>query len=205
MGGSAVGPCTALRPHPGKPIGCGVRVVNVEDALMQKIRSLDNLVDELAKGMAMEKVVRAQRSESPPRGSKPAQPVLRRHRVPPALPAAWPTWRHWWGTWAPLGESTAGRSRSPAHLDDLPPRSRDPPRAYRPPGLLLVDERPRVGRKAWAGDGTEVVAARLDVQRAVRDALRGVLDFSGVKVDVLLAGDERVRGAGLTRPARIAP
>ena len=37
---------------------CGVRVENVEDPLMQKIRYLDKLVDELAKGKAMEKVLR---------------------------------------------------------------------------------------------------------------------------------------------------
>ncbi len=36
----------------------GVRVENVEDPLMQKIRYLDKLVDELAKGRPMEKVLR---------------------------------------------------------------------------------------------------------------------------------------------------
>jgi hypothetical protein len=38
---------------------CGVRVEDVEDPLMQKIRYLDKLVDELAKGKAMEKILRA--------------------------------------------------------------------------------------------------------------------------------------------------
>lgn len=38
---------------------CGVRVENIDDPLMQKIRYLDKLVDELAKGKAMEKVLRA--------------------------------------------------------------------------------------------------------------------------------------------------
>jgi hypothetical protein len=38
---------------------CGVRVQEIEDPLMQKIRYLDKLVDELAKGKAMEKVLRA--------------------------------------------------------------------------------------------------------------------------------------------------
>ncbi|GAA2502124.1 DUF2200 domain-containing protein [Terrabacter carboxydivorans] len=38
---------------------CGVRVEDVEDPLMQKIRYLDKLVDELAKGRAMAKVLRA--------------------------------------------------------------------------------------------------------------------------------------------------
>lgn len=38
---------------------CGVRVENVDDPLMQKIRYLDKLVDELAKGKAMEKVLRS--------------------------------------------------------------------------------------------------------------------------------------------------
>lgn len=37
---------------------CGVRVEDVEDPLMRKIRYLDKLVDELAKGKAMEKVLR---------------------------------------------------------------------------------------------------------------------------------------------------
>lgn len=38
---------------------CGVRVENVDDPLMQKIRYLDKLVDELAKGKSIEKVLRA--------------------------------------------------------------------------------------------------------------------------------------------------
>ena len=38
---------------------CGVRVEDVEDPLMQKIRYLDKLVDELAKGKPMEKILRA--------------------------------------------------------------------------------------------------------------------------------------------------
>ncbi len=37
---------------------CGVRVEEVEDPLMQKIRYLDKLVDELARGKAMDKVLR---------------------------------------------------------------------------------------------------------------------------------------------------
>jgi hypothetical protein len=38
---------------------CGVRVENIDDPLMQQIRYLDKLVDELAKGKPMEKVLRA--------------------------------------------------------------------------------------------------------------------------------------------------
>ena len=38
---------------------CGIRVEEIEDPLMQKIRYLDKLVDELAKGKAMEKVLRS--------------------------------------------------------------------------------------------------------------------------------------------------
>jgi hypothetical protein len=38
---------------------CGVRVENVEDPLMQKIRYLDKLVDELARGKPMEKILRS--------------------------------------------------------------------------------------------------------------------------------------------------
>src|SRR5688572_15329510 len=38
---------------------CGVRVQEIEDPLMRKIRYLDKLVDELAKGKAMEKILRS--------------------------------------------------------------------------------------------------------------------------------------------------
>jgi hypothetical protein len=41
-----------------KGVVCGVRVEEVEDPLMRKIRYLDKLVDELAKGKAMEKILR---------------------------------------------------------------------------------------------------------------------------------------------------
>ncbi len=37
---------------------CGVRVEQIDDPLMQKLRYLDKLVDELARGKAMEKVLR---------------------------------------------------------------------------------------------------------------------------------------------------
>jgi hypothetical protein len=50
----------AIHPHASliKGVVCGVRVEEVEDPLMQKIRYLDKLVDELAKGKAMEKILR---------------------------------------------------------------------------------------------------------------------------------------------------
>ena len=38
---------------------CGIRVEEIEDPLMQKIRYLDKLVDELAKGKSMDKILRA--------------------------------------------------------------------------------------------------------------------------------------------------
>lgn len=49
-----------LHPHASLITGliCGVRVEEVEDPLMQQIRYLDKLVDELAKGKTMEKVLR---------------------------------------------------------------------------------------------------------------------------------------------------
>lgn len=37
---------------------CGVRVEDIEDPIMQEIRYLDKLIDELAKGKAMEKILR---------------------------------------------------------------------------------------------------------------------------------------------------
>jgi hypothetical protein len=51
----------SLNPHASLITGlvCGVRVEDVEDPLMQKIRYLDKLVDELAKGKSMDKVLRA--------------------------------------------------------------------------------------------------------------------------------------------------
>ncbi|MEQ6438215.1 DUF2200 domain-containing protein [Comamonas sp. w2-DMI] len=50
----AIHPNTALI----KGVVCGVRVEDVPDPLMQKIRYLDKLIDELAKGKAMEKILR---------------------------------------------------------------------------------------------------------------------------------------------------
>lgn len=41
-----------------KGLVCGVRVEEVEDPLMQNIRYLDKLIDELAKGKSMEKILR---------------------------------------------------------------------------------------------------------------------------------------------------
>ncbi|HCR72811.1 MAG TPA: DUF2200 domain-containing protein [Anaerolineae bacterium] len=38
---------------------CGVRVQEIEDPLMKKIRYMDKLIDELAKGKAMEKILRS--------------------------------------------------------------------------------------------------------------------------------------------------
>ena len=37
---------------------CGIRVENIDDPLMQKIRYLDKLVDELARGKSMDKILR---------------------------------------------------------------------------------------------------------------------------------------------------
>ena len=42
-----------------KGVVCGVRVEEVEDETMRKIRYMDKLIDELAKGKAMEKILRA--------------------------------------------------------------------------------------------------------------------------------------------------
>jgi hypothetical protein len=49
-----------INPNVSKITGviCGYRVEEIEDKLMQKIRYMDKLVDELAKGKAMEKVLR---------------------------------------------------------------------------------------------------------------------------------------------------
>lgn len=49
-----------MNPNASKITGviCGYRVEEIEDKLMQKIRYLDKLIDELAKGKAMEKILR---------------------------------------------------------------------------------------------------------------------------------------------------
>ena len=49
-----------INPNVSKITGviCGYRVEDIEDTLMQQIRYLDKLVDELAKGKAMEKILR---------------------------------------------------------------------------------------------------------------------------------------------------
>lgn len=49
-----------LNPNAGKITGtiCGVRIEQIEDPLMRKIRCMDKLVDELAKGRPMEKILR---------------------------------------------------------------------------------------------------------------------------------------------------
>ncbi|MGH8494345.1 MAG: DUF2200 domain-containing protein [Moraxellaceae bacterium] len=50
----------AINPHAAliKGVVCGVRVEDVTDPLMQKIRYLDKLIDELAKGKALDKIMR---------------------------------------------------------------------------------------------------------------------------------------------------
>ena len=50
----------ALHPNASKITGtiCGVRIEEIEDPLMRNIRYLDKLVDELAKGRPMEKILR---------------------------------------------------------------------------------------------------------------------------------------------------
>jgi hypothetical protein len=50
----------ALHPNSAliKGVVCGVRVEEVEDPLMRRIRQLDKLVDELAKGKSMDKILR---------------------------------------------------------------------------------------------------------------------------------------------------
>lgn len=52
----------APRFHPNAPlikgVVCGVRIEEIEDETMRKIRYLDKLIDELAKGKTMEKILR---------------------------------------------------------------------------------------------------------------------------------------------------
>ncbi len=52
----------ALHPNRSliKGVVCGVRVEDIDDPLLQNIRYLDKLIDELAKGKALEKILRQQ-------------------------------------------------------------------------------------------------------------------------------------------------
>ena len=49
-----------MNPHAGdiKGVICGIRVEEIEDPLMQQIRRMDKVVDELAKGRPLEKILR---------------------------------------------------------------------------------------------------------------------------------------------------
>ena len=49
-----------MNPHAGdiKGVICGIRVEEIEDPLMQQIRWMDKVVDELAKGRPLEKILR---------------------------------------------------------------------------------------------------------------------------------------------------
>lgn len=53
-----------------KGVVCGVRVEDVEEPTMREIRYLDKLIDELAKGRAMDKILRTQPDAAPE--SKPS-------------------------------------------------------------------------------------------------------------------------------------
>lgn len=72
-----------LKPNVDKitDVVCGVRVESVEDPLMQKIRYLDKLVDELAKGRALEKVLRASLRTT----QQPNALPMNRHAPRPAI------------------------------------------------------------------------------------------------------------------------
>ena len=54
-----------------KGVVCGIRVEDIEDPLMQNIRYLDKLIDELAKGKTMEKILRQQLVPAFPFGTPP--------------------------------------------------------------------------------------------------------------------------------------
>jgi hypothetical protein len=60
-----------LHPHAGAITGviCGYRIEEIDNPLTRQVRYLDKLVDELAKGRAMEKILR-------PAGPSPAQPKV---------------------------------------------------------------------------------------------------------------------------------
>jgi hypothetical protein len=62
-----------------KGVVCGVRVEEIEEPLMREIRYLDKLVDELAKGKVMEKILRSEPdASSTSAGSRATKPVRKR-------------------------------------------------------------------------------------------------------------------------------
>ncbi len=65
---------------------CGVRVEAIDDPLMQQIRYLDKLVDELAKGRPLEKVLRSASSDPRPSGAGPLVTAAIRPGRPQADP-----------------------------------------------------------------------------------------------------------------------
>jgi hypothetical protein len=68
----------AMNPDRGliKGVVCGVRVENVEEETMREIRYLDKLIDELARGKAMETILRSDAA------------TATTHHAPPATPAS---------------------------------------------------------------------------------------------------------------------
>lgn len=76
----------APRPNPARHlitgVICGVRVEEIADPLMREIRYLDKLIDELAKGRPMEKILR--RADAPPSDKKPAKTTCKRSKPKPA-------------------------------------------------------------------------------------------------------------------------
>ncbi|MEK9737906.1 MAG: DUF2200 family protein, partial [Candidatus Nanopelagicales bacterium] len=54
-----------------KGVLCGVRVEEIKEPTMREIRILDKLVDELAKGRPMEKILRVAGQEHPPTPRRP--------------------------------------------------------------------------------------------------------------------------------------
>jgi hypothetical protein len=73
---------------------CGVRIEDIADPLMKKIRYLDKLIDELAKGRPMERILRQQTDAKPaartPAARKPAarKPAARTSKAAARKPAA---------------------------------------------------------------------------------------------------------------------
>lgn len=52
-------PCLNPKRHEIKGVICGIRVEDIEEPIMQEIRYLDKLIDELAKGKTLNKILRA--------------------------------------------------------------------------------------------------------------------------------------------------
>ena len=77
----------APAPHPHRTLVrgtiCGVRIDDIDDPLMKEVRRLDKMIDELAKGKAMERILREPAADARARGRRTRRVSPRERRASP--------------------------------------------------------------------------------------------------------------------------